>query len=180
MKSLNGWIKLDRKICDWGWYHDGNTMRVFVHLLLMATSKDMEYNGANIRRGEVAVTWQKIADALKMTYDEVRMAVKHLKATGEVTVTRHSKYSLVRVVNYEQYQDVPSQNPNQVPIKSQSNPNHDEELNINRTRNKEIKNYYTRARAREENKNIIPVKRVAAHAFEERSDDSSLADIYAN
>ena len=116
MKSLNGWIKLDRKICGWGWYHDGNTMRVFVHLLLMATSKDAEYSGANIRRGEVAVTWQKIADALGMTYDEVRTAVTHLKSTGEITVTRHSKYSLVRVINYEQYQDVP----NQIPIKSQS------------------------------------------------------------
>ena len=176
MKSLNGWIKLDRKICDWGWYHDGNTMRVFVHLLLMATAKDTEYNGIQIRRGEVAVTWQKIADALEMTYDEVRMAVKHLKATGEVTVTRHSKYSLVRVANYDQYQDVP----NQIPIKSQSSPNHGEELNINRTRNKELKNYYTRARAREENKNIIPVKRVAAHAFEERTDDSSYKDIYTS
>ena len=176
----NRWIKLSTKICNWGWYTDGNTMRVFVHLLLMAASRDTEYNGIKICRGEAAVTWQKIADALKMTYDEVRMAVKHLKATGEVTVTRHSKYSLVRVINYEQYQDVPNQIPNQIPIKSQSNPNHDEELNINRIRNKELLNYYTRARAREENKNIIPVKRVAAHAFEERSDDSSLADIYAN
>ena len=104
------------------------------------------------------------------------MAVKHLKATGEVTVTRHSKYSLVRVVNYDQYQDVP----NQIPINSQSSPNHDEELNINRIRKKELLDYNTRARAREENKNIIPVKRVAAHAFEERTDDSSYADIYAN
>ena len=180
MKSLNGWIKLDRKICSWGWYHDGNTMRVFVHLLLLATSKDTEYSGANIRRGEVVVTWQKIADALGMTYDEVRTAVTHLKSTGEITVTRRSKYSLVRVINYEQYQNIPSQNPNQIPIKSQSSPNQDEELNINRTRNKEVKNYYTRARAREENKNIIPVKRVAAHAFEERTDDSSYKDIYAN
>lgn len=180
MKSLNGWIKLDRKICDWGWYHDGNTMRVFVHLLLMATSKDAEYSGANIRRGEVAVTWQKIADALGMTYREVRTAVTHLKSTGEIAVTKHSKYSLVRVVNYDAYQCDDRQNGRQTAGRRQADDNHDEELNINRTRNKEIKNYYTRARAREENKNIIPVKRVAAHAFEERSDDSSLADIYAN
>lgn len=175
----NRWIKLSTKICNWGWYTDGNTMRVFVHLLLMAASRDAEYKGANIRRGEVAVTWQQIADALEMTYKEVRAAVTHLKSTGEITVTRHSKYSLVRVVNYDAYQCDDRQNGNQRAIRGQSEGNHGEELNINRIRNKELLDY-TRARAREENKNIIPVKRVAAHAFEERTDDSSLADIYAN
>lgn len=176
----NRWIKLSTKICKWGWYTDGNTMRVFVHLLLMAASMDTEYKGANIRRGEVAVTWQQIADALEMTYREVRTAVTHLKSTGEITVTKHSKYSLVRVVNYDAYQCDDRQNGRQTAGRRQADGNHDEELNINRIRNKELLDYYTRARAREENKNIIPVKRVAAHAFEERSDDSSYTDIYAN
>lgn len=178
----NRWIKLSTKICKWGWYTDGNTMRVFVHLLLMAASRDTKYKGANIRRGEVAVTWQQIADALEMTYREVRTAVTHLKSTGEIAVTKHSKYSLVRVVNYDAYQCDDRQNGRQTAGRWQADDNHGEELNINRIRNKELLDY-TRARAREENKNIIPVKRVAAHAYEERSDDSfvsSLADIYAN
>ena len=176
----NRWIKLSTKICNWGWYTDGNTMRVFVHLLLMAASRDAEYKGANIRRGEVAVTWQQIADALEMTYREVRTAVTHLKSTGEIAVTKHSKYSLVRVVNYDAYQCDDRQNGRQTAGRWQADDNHGEELNINKIRKKELLDYNTRARAREENKNIIPVKRVAAHAFEERTDDSSYKDIYTS
>ena len=48
---MNGWIKLHRKILDWGWYSDINTRVVFIHLLLLANFDDRYYLGKKIKKG---------------------------------------------------------------------------------------------------------------------------------
>lgn len=35
-----GFIKLYRKMLEWGWYDDGPTKDVFIHLLLIASYED--------------------------------------------------------------------------------------------------------------------------------------------
>src|SRR3990167_7635558 len=47
-----GYFPLWRKIVDWGWYKEGNTARVFLHLLLMANFADKHYLGHIIKRGQ--------------------------------------------------------------------------------------------------------------------------------
>lgn len=172
---MQGWIKLDRNILKWGWYTNGNTFRVFLHLLLTANIEDSEFDGKTIRRGEVVTSYSKIAPTLKLSYEEVRTAFCHLKSTGEITITRYSKYIVVTIVNYNEYQSTPTQNPaispNQSPIKAQSLPTHNKNIRI-----KELKNIYN-TRTREGF--FSGFIKTAAHNFNSRS-DINYDDVFCN
>ncbi len=165
---MQGWIKLDRNILKWGWYTNGNTFRVFLHLLLTANIADSEFDGKIIRRGETVTSYENIARTLKMTFSEVRTSFLHLKSTEEITITRYSKYSVVRVVNYDKYQGNSQGTPqaetqsldNHFAITSQHNKN---------IRIKELKNNNARTRTRE--KSIFSgFKKTAAHEYDSRPD----------
>ena len=104
MREPISWIKLNRNILDWGWYKDGNTMRVFTHLLLTANVKDGRFMGVIVRRGEVAVSIAAIAKDLDLSVKEVRTAIEHLKKTDEVASRPYNRFSLITIKNYELYQ----------------------------------------------------------------------------
>lgn len=103
-RKKSTFIKLDRSILTWRWYHDGNTFRLFLHLLLTANIKPSGIGEITIGRGEVAVSYMSVANTLKLSIQEVRTAFRHLKVTGEITITRYSKFSVVSIVNFELYQ----------------------------------------------------------------------------
>ena len=114
----SGWIKLNRKILDWGWYKDVNTKAIFLHLLLTANTEDKEFKGEVIHRGEVATSIGNLAKSVGITYDQARTALSHLKQTTEITSKQMPKYLVISITNYERYQD----RPKQIPSKSQANP----------------------------------------------------------
>lgn len=105
MAEKSTFIKLDRNIQEWRWYTNANTFRVFIHLLLNANIKPNDFENAKIKRGELATSYDKIANTLKLTNQQVRTAISHLKLTGEITITRYSKFIVISIVNYSQYQD---------------------------------------------------------------------------
>ena len=109
MAEPSTFIKIDRNILDWRWYQDGNTLRVFLHLLLKANIKDKDFEKITIHRGEVATSYGSIADALGLSVKNVRTAIEHLKETGEVAVNRHPKFQVISIKNYDRYQAVGSQ-----------------------------------------------------------------------
>lgn len=126
---MSGYIKIDRKITEWEWYKNLNTKVVFFHCLLKANWKDGKFEGKIIKRGSFVTSIKKLSLELCLTEDEVRTAIKHLISTGEITKQTTNKYSVITVSNYELYQDVPEQFPNnsqtdtkQIPINSHSIP----------------------------------------------------------
>lgn len=102
--ASNGYIKIHRKLADWGWYKDANTMRVFMHLLITANYTETEYMGETIRPGETVIGRRSLASALGMSEKNVRTALKHLKSTNEVAIRTTNKFSVVTIVNWELYQ----------------------------------------------------------------------------
>lgn len=105
MANPSTFIKLDRNIQDWRWYKNANTFRVFVHFLLNANIEQRDFEDAVIKRGELATSYGNIAKTLNLTVQQVRTAVNHLKSTGEITITRYSKFIVISVLNYSAYQD---------------------------------------------------------------------------
>ena len=100
----NGFITLHRKITEWEWYTDGNTMRLFVHLLLKANHKEKKWRGQTIERGQLITGRKVLAEELKMGEQQVRTSLGHLKSTNEITIKSTNKFSLVTLVNYDFYQ----------------------------------------------------------------------------
>jgi len=104
MNNSNGYIRLHRKITGWEWYHDPNTFRVFLHILLNANYVDGHFEGKVIRRGQLVTSLPSLSRETGVTIRSVRTALEHLFSTGELTVNRHPRYSVITVVNYDLYQ----------------------------------------------------------------------------
>lgn len=104
--AARGWIKLHRSFLDWEWYKDSNTKAVFIHLLLIANIEDKIFQGTLIKRGETATSYRSLSTSLALSERQTRTAIDHLKSTGEVTIRRCSKFSLITIVNYEKYQEI--------------------------------------------------------------------------
>ena len=100
----NGFILLHRKIVEWEWYQNPNTFRVFLHCLLMANFTDGRFEGKDIKRGQFVTSLPSLSKQTSLSIQQVRTALDHLKSTGEITDTSTSKYRLITVVKYDQYQ----------------------------------------------------------------------------
>lgn len=111
-----GFVKLFRKIKEWGWYKHSSTKDLFLHLLLECNHKPFNFMGYPIPRGSVVVGRHKLAEELGFSERKIRTALNNLKTTNEVTIKTTSKFSIVSIVNYEIYQsERPSERPAERP-----------------------------------------------------------------
>lgn len=99
------WIKFYRKFIDWEWYQDGNTMRVFLHLVLLANWDDKKWRGVDVKRGQVIIGRVKLAEELNMSEQNVRTALKHLELTNEITRGKVDGFPIITLNNYNKYQE---------------------------------------------------------------------------
>lgn len=104
----SGFIKLHRKLIKWGWYHDANTFRVFIHLLLTVNFEPGVFEGRTIQRGQRVTSIAKLSQELNISVRSVRTALNHLKSTNELTIESTSKYSIITIKNYDFYQQATS------------------------------------------------------------------------
>lgn len=108
MASKSTFIKIDRNITRWRWYKDAITLQVFLHLIISANVTDHDFENITVHRGQLVASYPSLANSLNLSIQQVRTALGHLKSTGEITVKRHPKYSLITVVSYDLYQSVPT------------------------------------------------------------------------
>lgn len=104
-----GFVKIHRSLLSWEWYHNKNTCRLFLHLILTVNYEDKKWQGKIIKRGQRVTSLSKLASETDMTVREVRTALKNLKTTGEVTSESTSNYSIITIKNYDKFQDVTSE-----------------------------------------------------------------------
>lgn len=109
MSELSTYIKLNRNIKEWRWYKDANTKAVFIDLLLSANIEPHDFEKITIQRGEIATSYNSLADNNGLSYKQVRRAIKNLTTTKEITVKRYSKFIVIKILNYNKYQNRGSQ-----------------------------------------------------------------------
>ena len=135
------YIKLDRKICEWEWFTDSNTLKLWIYLLVNAQYKDTKYRGMQIRRGQIITGRKKLAERLGMTEQQIRTSLNHLEKTKEITIKSTNRFSVITIVKYGIYQGddgEPNQQANQQITNKQPTDNH----NTRHIRKKEGKNIY--------------------------------------
>ncbi len=99
-----GFIKIHRSLTEWEWYTEPNTLRVFLHLLLMATHKQINWKGIELMPGQLITGRLKLAQDLKLTEQEIRTSLNRLKSTNEITIKTTNKFSIVTICKYCSYQ----------------------------------------------------------------------------
>lgn len=105
--AQNGFVALHRSLLNWGWHADPATGWLFVNLLLMASWTDSEWRGMTIKRGQLVTGRKALAAQTGLSEQTVRTSLKHLKLTGEITITSTNERSVITIVNYGKFQDVP-------------------------------------------------------------------------
>ena len=99
-----GYIKLYRKMKKWGWYKDQNTKDVFLHLLLEACYETCYFKGVPLEPGQVITTVKEISDETGISVRSVRTSLERLKSTNELTIETSSRFSIITLLNYTDYQ----------------------------------------------------------------------------
>ena len=104
MSLDNGYIKLWRSMLTWEWYDDPPTKDVYIHLILTANIKPSTWNGVDVPRGSLVSSYARIAAQTSLTVQQVRTAIAHLEATGEITRSPHPKFTVFTLNNFEKFQ----------------------------------------------------------------------------
>ena len=102
--SLNGFVKLHRKLIAWGWYQDYVVKDVFLQLLLTANFKDSQWMGITLKKGQLVTSYKHLSEDLAFSVRQVRTAIDKLKSTGEITTEATNRFTIITVVNWEEYQ----------------------------------------------------------------------------
>jgi hypothetical protein len=113
--SNNGFIVLHRKMVDWEWYQDANTMRLFLHCILKANHKTKKWQGIDIQRGQFLTSSDTLALDLKLSRQQIRTSLNKLKSTSEITILTTSRNSMITVSLYNDYQDKKQSSTNEQP-----------------------------------------------------------------
>jgi hypothetical protein len=79
-------------------------VHLFIHLLLKANTTDCNWRGVDINRGQLVAGRKSLSDATGISEKSIRTCLGRLKATGEIRLESASKYSIITVCNYEDYQ----------------------------------------------------------------------------
>ena len=115
------YIKVFRKMLQWEWYTDSKTKALFLHCLLKANWKDTKWKGMVIKRGQFVTSLSSLSKETGLSIREVRTALTHLKTTNEVTECVTSKFRIITVLFYDEYQSSDKQKDKQTTNKRQTN-----------------------------------------------------------
>lgn len=97
-------IKLYKKMLKWEWYDDPNTKILFIHCLLRANWQETRWHGQVLKPGQFITSLESLAKETKLTINQVRTALEHLKTTGEITSSSQARYRIITVVKWNEYQ----------------------------------------------------------------------------
>lgn len=103
-------IRLDSGFLDWQWFTDGNTLKLFLYLLLNANSEDRWYRGQIVKRGQLVTTLPLISEGANISIQTTRTCLQRLKECGELTDKATNKNRVITICNYDRYQEPQSTN----------------------------------------------------------------------
>lgn len=101
---MNDWVKCYRSTLDWGWFTDVPTAHLWEYIRLKAYWDANYFKGELIEKGSFPTTVQAMSVETGLTNEQVRLALKKLKTTGEITVRTTNKYTVISVVKWAEYQ----------------------------------------------------------------------------
>ena len=151
-----GWIKIHRKIMETSWYKRSTVVHLFIHLLIKANHQENKFfwNGKEItiKRGEFITGLNKLSEETGISIQSIRTALTILKSTNTITIKSTNKFSIIQIVNYDQYQSEEEKLTSKLTSKVTNN---QQTTNKQLTTNKNDKNEKNEKNIKNNNINII-------------------------
>lgn len=101
---MQGYIKIHRKFMWWGWYQNSQAVHLFMHLLLEANHADAQWQGHEVKRGQLITSIGHISIATGISQQSVRTLLKKFENTREILTKSTNKFTLVTICKYDDYQ----------------------------------------------------------------------------
>lgn len=73
----------------------------------MANWEDGEWQGMIVKRGQLVTGRKALAAQTGLSEQTVRTSLNRLKSTNEITIASTNKFSVITIVNYGKFQDIP-------------------------------------------------------------------------
>lgn len=102
--NTTGFVKLPRSLLEWRWYGDLNTRSLFLHLLMTAAWEDTCCMYRVLKRGQCCTTVKELSTINQQTVQQTRTALNHLVSTNEIIIESTPKFSVITLLNYDEYQ----------------------------------------------------------------------------
>lgn len=111
--SLNGWVKIHRKVLDHWVAQEPELLALWIRLLIEANHADKKrmFNGAlvDINRGQTIFGLEAFEAKSGISRKKLRRYLDMLELEGMIGRQKTNKYSLISILNYEDYQSEGSQ-----------------------------------------------------------------------
>lgn len=105
----SGWVKLHRKILDKGWSNKPNIGWLWIHLLLKANHKPKEFMWNNkiviLKEGQMITGRNKLAKETGINRSSIDRILKFLENEHQIEQQMTTKFRLITVLNWKEYQE---------------------------------------------------------------------------
>jgi hypothetical protein len=99
-----GWIKIHRKLLDWEWSDNPDVFTLWVHCLLLANHETKKWHGVLIKNGSFITSLTSLSKITGLSIQNVRTSLDKLKSTHELTQSSTSKYTVISINKWSDYQ----------------------------------------------------------------------------
>jgi len=100
---MEWFVQLHKKICEWEWYTDIPTCKLFFHILLKCNYKEAKWRGKIIKPWEFITSLEHLSLETWLSRQQVRTAIEKLKKTWEITHYATNDYTMLGLNNWETY-----------------------------------------------------------------------------
>ena len=105
---MDGWVSIYRKMQDKSWYRDSEYVHVWLHLILNAnySNKRVWVNGqeVEVKRGQLLTSRKAISDKTGVTQSKIYRILSRYESEHQIEQQKTNKYTIITIVNYEEYQ----------------------------------------------------------------------------
>ena len=109
---MEGWIKVPRRLLEWEWFNDKQTLQLFLYLSLSANVSDRRWCGIEVKRGQLITSINSICADLKnakekqpTTVQSIRTCLDRLEKAGAIKREATNKYTVITICNYGAFED---------------------------------------------------------------------------
>ena len=100
---MEWFIQLHKKICDWEWYTDITTCKLFFHILLKCNYKEAKWRWKTIKPWEFITSLEHLSLETWLTKQQIRTSIQKLTKTWEITHKSTNEYTMLGLNNWEVY-----------------------------------------------------------------------------
>jgi len=101
--DMDGYIKLNRDFCEWEWFDDPATLKIFIYLLANAQVGPKKWRGISAESGQIITSTLKLSNKCHLSIQSVRTSLKRLRSSGEITSKATNKYTIITIANWSEY-----------------------------------------------------------------------------